>query len=158
MNIQIGFSRGTSAPARVISAASMLRHSTPYTFADGPATHAFLAFGVEGLRVRVDGQPPSSSMSLDGGGGARFELNSDGAQEAITHVNKLIGVPYDPIEFATQILSGFEMLDGVPSAAICTTLVLKFLDMAGLSVGPLRDRYPETLARALRSVPWARRL
>lgn len=136
----------------------MIRHIPPYTFPTGPATHAFLAFGVDGLRVRLDGQPPASTMSLDSGGGARFELSSDGAQEAIKRVNELVGVAYDPIEFATQMLAGFEMVDGMKSAAICTTLVMRFLDMAGLSVGQLSDRYPETLARALKGVPWARRV
>jgi hypothetical protein len=153
---QVCFSRGTSPLAGVISAASMMRHAHPYTFQHGPATHAYISLRTPDMSVRIDGQPPVSAMSVDPGGGVRFDIDCPNGVP-IEKLNQLLKVPYDPIELATQVLAGFETVDGIKSAAICTTIVMRFLEMVGLDLGTLPDRFPETLARKVASMPWARR-
>jgi hypothetical protein len=121
---QVCFSRGTSPLAGVISAASMMRHAHPYTFQHGPATHAYISLRTPDLSVRIDGQPPVSAMSVDPGGGVRFDIDCPNGVP-IEKINQLLKVPYDPIELATQVLAGFETVDGIKSAAICTAIVLR---------------------------------
>lgn len=164
--------RRTSPPAGpIIDAATRARMSGPWTFHDGPATHAFVVVSAPDFSVRLDGQPPVSALSVyhpekrDHEAGWRITIrpgweSNDGratdARSIIDAVERHTGEPYDFLEIAGQVLPGFERLPGVPGARICTAVALGVLEalprVSGKVAARMSTLYPEAMARALDDV------
>lgn len=163
MRIFVGVHVSTGLPeGPAIQIATQVFRQPPWVLKAGPATHAFLAIHQDGLRLRLDGHPPRSSLSWDwhksDASEARWELQ-DGNGVNLARVLEVAkaetGVPYDLAEALAQALP----LPGAMKRAaylpghICTRVVTSCLTAAGADpaalVAGLPDLFPETLARAL---------
>lgn len=156
-----------------IQVATQMFRRPPWVLPAGPATHVFLAIHHGPLRLRLDGQPPRSTLSWDwhktDRSEARWELldgNGVNLRRVLEVAREETGVPYDIAEALAQALpmpSGMKLGPFLPGH-ICTRVLTSCLAAGGTDpaalVAGLTDLFPETLARTLADahVPWLQRL
>jgi hypothetical protein len=144
----------------LIDAATRAFLSPPWTFPSGPASHAFVVLADESLRVRLDGQPPRSTLGIyvpaTRADEAAWEVALNGRQDeaaVVSAADRMTGVAYDPLELLGQVLPGLGRAPGIPQARICTAVALNVLGaVAGAReqvTARISTLYPEALADAL---------